>query len=159
MNSIPHNNGNPLDQLDKGCFHCYKIVLGIYLGLTMLGMILLVALFIHAGGNPAILTVNIMLNVTVLRFIIWQLEAMQKRDLNRATEALIGFIIYFVFTVLYIFGVSYAAYGSLESDFTIQAGASLGVFVVCVFFGSVQVYLFLKKNQSGGYRNMNHVAP
>lgn len=160
MNSNSHNNtNNSLDQLDKGCFYCYKIVLGIYLGLLMLGTILLIAFFIHSGGNYVVVTVNVMLNLIALRLIIWQLEAIQKRDLDKATEALIGFVMYLVLDVLYILGVSFAAYGGLGSEFTAQACASLGIFVFCVFLGSVQVYLLLKKQKSGGYRNMNHVAP
>jgi len=99
------------------------------------------------------------LNLFFIRLLIWQLEAMEKKDLKVAKEALLGFTFYLCLNLFYLIGMSLAVYGTLNTTFALQYVIALAVFVVCILIGSVQVYLFLKKNKSDGYQNMNHVAP
>ena len=152
-----------LDRLDKGWFYCYKIIVDIYLGLTVLGPIfLLVASFqalSNSTGDASTITFTFFMNAMMLHLLNYQLQAITKRDLKAAKDALLGFTFYFFLNLFYLIGMSLAVYGTLNTTFAIQYGVALGVFLVCILIGSVQVYLFLKRNKSDSYQHMNHVAP
>ncbi len=157
------NRNNNLNPLDKGWFYVYKVILYIFFALTILGTLSLIYFcfyaLINSQGFPPSIGFTFALNMLLIRLFIWQLEAMEKRDLKVAKEALIGFSIYIGLNAVIVLGISLAASGSLATSSVIQFASALAVFVVCVFFGSIKVYLFLKKNQSGSYQNMNHIAP
>ena len=163
MNSNYRNRNNNLNPFDKGWFHVYKVILYIFFGLTILGTIALVGLslyeLVNSQGFSSTISFTFVLNLFFIRLLIWQLEAMEKRDLKVAKEALLGFTFYLCLNLFYLIGMSLAVYGTLNTTFALQYVIALAVFVVCILIGSVQVYLFLKKNKSDGYQNMNHVAP
>jgi len=151
-----------LDRLDKGWFYCYKIVVYIYLGFTILETLSNFALAIYAlfssGGDPRTSFAFAMSDLYLIWFLHCQLEAINNMDFTAAREAMNGFILFIVIKTALLLIAFYFLYDYLDVTSAILYGAPFIVFV-CVFFGSVQVYLLLKKNQSGGYQNMNHVAP
>jgi len=151
-----------LGRLDKGWFYCYKILVYIYLGFTIVDTLYNFALAIYAlfdsEGDSRTSFAFAMSDLYLIWFLHCQLEAIKYRDFTAAREAMNGFILFLVIKTAIILIAFYFLYNYFNVTFAILLGAPFIVFL-CVFFGSVQVYLLLKKNQPGQYQNMNHVAP
>jgi len=155
---LPSDNLNALDQ---GWFQCYKVLLYIYLVLLGLGTIGLIQTYSRGSyGNYLFLFIfDLAFVILRLVLVIFQIQAIQGRDLKKAKTALTGFLIYLVLAPIYIFGVYFWIYGYLPSELVIQNAMGFGFFVILVLIGSIQVYQFLKRNKpTDNYQAANNNA-
>ena len=151
-----------LDRLDKGWFYCYKILVYIYFGFTTLDTPYNFGLAIYALFDLERDSRTHFASGTCNLYLMWllycQLAAIKYRDFTDAREAMNGFI-YFIFIKTAIFLIAFfLLYKYLDVTSAILLGAPLIVFI-CIFFGSIQVYLLLKKNESSEYQNVDPEIP
>ena len=119
------NSHEPEHDLDKGYFQCYKSLVKMFIGLPVLGMIQLIFACTQSLGAKTIPVLGCLIDVIFLATMIFQLSAIDDRDLTKAKLALIGFIFSLVVSPVYSFGASYVILGKIDRNIAIQASVAL----------------------------------
>ena len=83
---------NNMNNLDKGCFKCYKVVLYIILAISIMTIVNIIAISIQSQVDIEDLTNVLLLNLVPAVFIVFQLQAIDQRNLLKAKIALTGFV-------------------------------------------------------------------
>ena len=161
--SIP--NDNEYAKLDQGWYYCYHIILKIYVVLTILYNIAIVAGIIIAWSDltkftkykpyTGIFLINIITNQIFMIFVSVQLRSMKERSLKKAKVALIGFVIYLAVYLGYAAIIAIRLDEIALAQIVIQGCILLTIFYLLV--GSISVFKFIRKiqNPDNKYQALN----
>jgi len=142
------------DELGDGCFGGYKIILCIFMILSVLRASEIMSSFKkgYYDDYKIILLIDTTMLFILFVLLIIQLQAMQHHDLTKAKMVLIGFISYLVVNLIYVWCVyDYRKdkyYVHILSDTVWINLFEDGIFVFPTLIGSIQVFRFLKKQKN-----------
>ncbi len=160
QNPLPIAQENNLNQLDRGWFQCYKVILYLYLAISIIAIANVIVISLQERVNKVDFSSALLINLAPVVFIVIQLQAIQRRDLSKAKIALTGFVVYLIIFPVYVVGVSIYDMGYIPTILAVQCALSIVGFAIGILFGSIQVYQFLKRNQRNppdGFQNLNNV--
>lgn len=160
-----HHENDEYTKLDQGWYYCYQIVMRIYVVMTILSNVVIVASIIVAWSGlthltkykdyTGVLLINIITNQIVLIFVSVQRRAMKERNLKKARVAMIGFVIHLAVYIGYVIIVAKRIDKFSLAEVIIQSCILATIFYLLV--GSFNVFKFIKRIQKpdGKYQALN----
>ena len=145
--SLPRNN-NSLDEIDQGCFDCYKIALYVYIAFGIVNIGNMIRLLVKNSTLAGYYISAMIMQAFLLFYIAIQLQALKQKDLGKAKLALIGFVIYTIVSPTLSICFSIGLLGYVDNAVAAEVAISLLSFIFFVLVGSIKVYIVLKENPS-----------
>ena len=140
----PRNN---INELEEGCYPCYKVILSIFLILYIVALMGGIYTAIQDPYlNILLRVVGVVIYLVPVILICIQLQAISNKDASKANTAFCGFIVYILGYMLYVLSVA-AYYGNVQNVtyFVYRNVAVTASLLALVVFGSYKVSKILNK--------------